>query len=352
MTFVDDAHGVPSGITRSPRMPSMVEEALGHYPTPLSRLDSLCTEQAELWIKNDGLTHPEYGGNKVRKLERLLAAAERRGARRVVTFGAAGSHHVYATTLFARQRGLAVAAFITPQTRTAHAENMLRATAATDADLIPVPASVSALAGLRKAWRPGDFLIPPGGSGAEGVWGYVEAVRELAEQLAEADGDPDVIVAPLGSGGTVAGITAGVLREGLECRVIGVPVVRMHGGAKPLALALAARATSRDRGVPELRRLSRILSVDPDFVGDGYGKPTAEGQAAQQIAADVGLTLDPTYTAKAFAKALALVRTGGGTESEQPGKRLKILYWHTLSAVPPAAPLRGPLPAELERLLS
>ena len=333
----------------------MVEEELGHYPTPLSRLDTLSTKRAELWLKNDGLTNPDYGGNKVRKLERLLASAEERGARRVVTFGAAGSHHVYATTLFARARGLDVAAFIAPQARTSHAENMLRATAATDAELIAVPFSVSALSGIRRAWRPGDFVIPPGGSTADGVWGYVEAVRELAEQLGDgaAGAEPDIIVAPLGSGGTVAGIAAGVLREGLDSHVIGVPVAKMRGGAKPLALALAARATVRDRGAPELRRLSRLLSVAPEFVGGGYGKPTAEGQEALQIAAGVGLALDPTYTAKAFAKALALVREATSSAAASGREKpLKVLYWHTLSAVLPRRQLSGPLPASLERLLS
>ena len=332
-------------------MPSMVEHALGHYPTPLSRLESLSTDNAELWLKNDGLTNPNYGGNKVRKLERLLATAEKKGARRLVTFGAAGSHHVYATTLFARERGLPVAAFITPQMRTPHAEVMLRATVATDADLIPLTASAEALAGIRRAWRPGDFMIPPGGSNLDGVWGYVEAVRELAEQLGPDDSEiPDAIVAPLGSGGTVAGLAAGVLREGLPCQVVGVPVVQMYGGAKPLALALAAGATMKDRGAPELLRLSRLLSVDPGFLGDGYGKPTAEGQEAQQIGSDVGLALDPTYTAKAFAKAVAMIRNA--PSPGKPGKRLKILYWHTLSAIEPTELIQGALPREFERLLS
>ena len=71
---------------------------LGRYPTPAQRVDGLSAPGSELWIKRDDRTNDVYGGNKVRKLEWLLADAKERGATRVVTVGAAGSHHVLATT--------------------------------------------------------------------------------------------------------------------------------------------------------------------------------------------------------------------------------------------------------------
>ena len=81
------------------------------YPTPVRACPELSHAQAELWLKNDGLSHPIYGGNKVRKAERLVAEALRCGAKRVLSFGAAGSHHLLTLTLFARAAGLESVAF-------------------------------------------------------------------------------------------------------------------------------------------------------------------------------------------------------------------------------------------------
>jgi D-cysteine desulfhydrase len=85
---------------------------LGHYPTAAHRLDALSRAGAELWIKRDDLTSKLYGGNKVRKLELIFAAAAARGARRLFTAGAAGSHHVLATTIYGRRAGFDVAALL------------------------------------------------------------------------------------------------------------------------------------------------------------------------------------------------------------------------------------------------
>ena len=83
----------------------MISEPHGVYPTPIERFAQLDRGRAALWIKRDDLTHPEYGGNKVRKLEHSLAVARKRGANRIVTVGAVGSHHVLATAFFGRRAG-------------------------------------------------------------------------------------------------------------------------------------------------------------------------------------------------------------------------------------------------------
>src|SRR5215471_7640867 len=87
----------------------------GNYPTALEALTGLSTATTALWIKRDDLTNPTYGGNKIRKLEKLLADAKRRGAERIVTVGAIGSHHVLATGIFARSLGMKVEAVVVPQ---------------------------------------------------------------------------------------------------------------------------------------------------------------------------------------------------------------------------------------------
>src|SRR4051812_49310732 len=100
---------------------------LGSYPTPLWKLSGPAGAEHDLWIKDDGRTGELYGGNKVRKLELLLRRARERRARRLLTLGAAGSHHVLATCLYGSRAGLPTRAILTPQPRTSHAEETLRA---------------------------------------------------------------------------------------------------------------------------------------------------------------------------------------------------------------------------------
>src|SRR5258708_3043157 len=95
---------------------------IGVYPTPVERLEKL-----GLWVKRDDLTNPLYGGNKVRKLERLIPYAIEHGKNRIITVGAVGSHHVLATAVHASRAGLAVEAALVPQPRTDHVVENLRA---------------------------------------------------------------------------------------------------------------------------------------------------------------------------------------------------------------------------------
>src|SRR5579883_1399433 len=154
--------------------------ALGAYPTKLERLDALCTPHASLWIKRDDQTHPVYGGNKVRKLEKLLVDAQRRGATRILTVGAVGSHHVLTTSVFARRAGLAVQAVVLPQPRTEGVLDNLRADLAQGVELIPAGSVAHAALRLAARLRRGTYYVPPGGSNRVGVAGYVDAARELA----------------------------------------------------------------------------------------------------------------------------------------------------------------------------
>ncbi|MBI5533577.1 MAG: pyridoxal-phosphate dependent enzyme [Deltaproteobacteria bacterium] len=303
---------------------------LGNWPTPVERLDAL---SPELWVKRDDLSHPMYGGNKVRKLEHLLPAAQARGAKRILTIGALGSHHVLATVLHARDIGLPVAAVLVPQPVTPGVIANLRAGLA--AGLEPYVASSGAMvpAAIARAFRRGDFLIPPGGSTVIGSLGYVDAVAEIAASVRSGTmPEPDVILAALGSGGTVAGLLAGVIQHGLRSRVIGVHVVTPPATSTANTLFLA-RMVCRRLGIhASSADLWKRLETDSSMLGKGYGHATSWGDRATERAATVGLTLDPTYTAKAFAHALALVNLGAaGT----------VLYVHTLSSAPMGPLLEG-----------
>jgi D-cysteine desulfhydrase len=299
-------------------------------PTPVVECSALHTPHGRLWLKHDGLTHPVYGGNKIRKLLFVLDEAERVGARRILTFGATGSHHVLATALLARARGIETAAILTPQPMTPHVEEMSRAIAAQGVRVYRARSALTVPIAFLGAQRTGDYVLAPGASTPLGARGYVEAVLELARQVrAGLLREPDVIVVPLGSGGTAAGLLAGVVHYELESRVLAVTVSKVpFARAHVLRLARKTLAAMGSRVEPS--ELEGRLIVDREQLGAGYGHaPDDYEQLAELARRELGLGLDQTYTAKAFAAALSLVRSS--VPREHP---LDVLYWHTLSATP------------------
>jgi 1-aminocyclopropane-1-carboxylate deaminase/D-cysteine desulfhydrase-like pyridoxal-dependent ACC family enzyme len=334
-----------------------ISPVIGRYPTPVLKMSSFCTDKSELWVKRDDLTSDAYGGNKVRKLEHILERARERSARRIVTFGAAGSHHVLATTLHGRRAGLDVAAILTPQPRSEHAVSNLRV--ALSLGLQPIAAASMALAPavLVTVMRQGDFVVGPGGSTLDGTLGYVDAASELAAQIDDgALPVPDAIVVALGSGGTAAGLLAGMTGSQpkggaggapslLETRLVAVRIVSPVLMGRQRVLLLAWRAARHRRLDVTWHDLAARLVLEPRFLGGGYAQATAAGDRAADLAEREGISLDPTYTAKAFAAALDLVETA---------RFERVLYWHTLSSAPlePMLARAAPLPAELDRLFT
>lgn len=315
---------------------------LGRYPTrvsgPWSGLD--------LWIKHDDRVAEPYGGNKVRKLEHLLDRARDEGKTRLLTLGAAGSHHVLATAIYGRASGFEVEAVLVPQPSTAHATTNLRIALGQGLRARAAPAWSVAPAVLASRWGRDAYVVPLGGSNAVGSLGYVEAAEELSKQIARGDlPEPDVVVVALGSGGTAAGLAVGFERAGLRTRVAGVAI------SHP-ARALGVIAHRLVRGTAELAGLSRgetvraakRIELDRARVGRGYGHLTRDGQEAIADALAIGIELDPTYTAKSFAAALARARA----------RKERVLFWHTLSTWPLdplLADAAAELPPSLARLL-
>jgi len=322
--------------------------SLGVYPTPVERLPTLGTDKTALWVKRDDLTNPVYGGNKVRKLERLLFEARRREKKRIVTVGAAGSHHVLATALFGAREGFAVDAVLTPQRETPHVVENMRADLALGARLFTARTYPGAALGMLLHGGRDAYLVAVGGSNVVGALGYVDAAFELADQIAAgALPEPDAVVVTVGSGGTAAGLAAGFALAGLRATVIGVVV-----SAPAFAIRFWTRRLAREVFWRRAHAEGKLVRTDPArrlelparWLGAGYGEPTEEGRRAMAVAADVGLALDLTYTAKCFAGALHYV---------QSARFSNVLYWHTLSSAP-LAPLleKAPdVPARLGRLL-
>ncbi|MBU2551244.1 MAG: pyridoxal-phosphate dependent enzyme [Proteobacteria bacterium] len=303
-------------------------------PTPVHRLEAVSARFGhEVWIKRDDLTSPEYGGNKPRKLEFLLARAAASDKRVLLTGGGIGSNHALATAYFGRQQGFQVILDLCRQPVTEHACLKLRLFQALGARMHYVGGQSGfavrhILAGRLR--HPDVFFIPPGGSDFTGTLGYVEAGLEIAGQIERKEMPvPETVFIALGSGGSMAGLVLGLKIGGIGSRVVGVRV------ATPLAantwrVTVLARLTARGlRRIDSFPRLPAIVPSDAPVVGDqygaGYGHATPAGREAAGMMLELeGIRLDPTYTAKAFAALLGHIRAGA---AEGP-----VLFLNTYSA--------------------
>ncbi len=321
--------------------PTPVHERFAHLslvsaPTPLSRLPrTSAATGSDVWVKRDDLSSPAYGGNKVRKLEFLLAEAKAQGADTLVTLGAVGSHHVLATAIHGGAAGFAVHAVVLPQPPSAHAREVAALHVAHGVVLHPADGILAIMREMKRvtamltAEGKKPYVIAPGGSSPLGALGYVAAGLELAAQVEAGEMPmPDRLFVALGSGSTVAGLALGLALADVK---VTVEAVRITGPMlmNRFYLWRLVRGTARllrEGGVTTQNLTGAAMKrvhVATAMLGAGYGHPTAAGNYAMELAATDGLLLEPTYTAKAFA---GLIREGRG----RPGKTL--LYWHTLAA--------------------
>jgi 1-aminocyclopropane-1-carboxylate deaminase/D-cysteine desulfhydrase-like pyridoxal-dependent ACC family enzyme len=316
---------------------------IGRYPTPVTRVTLGPPHDVTLSVKHDDETSALYGGNKVRKLERILERARERKKTRILTVGAAGSHHVLATAIHAGAAGFRVHAVLVPQPETKHALYNIRAAFA--AGLTAEPAMEASLhVHVLAAMDANTEYVGLGGSNVVGSLGYFDAAEELEAQVdAGLLPEPEEIVVALGSGGTVAGLLCGLEKTKLASRVVGVAIARPVRLLRVMAKRLTKKI-AQEVGVDPARAFARLV-VDGDSVGRGYGYATPEGEAAVAIGAQHGIKLDPTYTAKTFAAAVK--RAKANPEG-------RTLFWNTLSSAD-LMPLveRAPesqLPPEIRRL--
>ncbi len=344
---------------RWPALTQIPRIALTSLPTPLAALPLVSARvDSSVWIKRDDLTAREYGGNKVRKLEYVLARARQRGADTIVTTGGVGSHHVFASALFGRAHGFETHAVLTPQRHTQHAEDQLRADLSVGARLYPAatyPAVAKEIAELvmkLRLWGQRPFVVPAGGSTLHGTLGYVQAGVELAQQIDAGEcPDPASVYVACGSCATAAGLALGLAAAGVRTRVVAVRVMDVVM-ANRFRLSMLVRRTSAylrslEPRFPEVcERALSSLHLDSIEIGRGPGIVTPSAQAAARLAANEDLTLDDVYTSKTLA---CLLRDA---EADMGGKTL--IYVHTLSSAPlePYLANAPSIPPELEQLLT
>lgn len=298
--------------------------SLARLDTPLQPLPRASARLGpEIWVKRDDLTGFELGGNKVRKLEYLLADAVRQAAGTIITCGGAQSNHARATAFAARRLGMRPVLLLRGSPSANPSSNLLLDKLA-GAEIHWVDqdgwrdrdARMAALAEAPRL-RPA-YVIPEGGSNAIGALGYLRAGRELQTQLLAMNMRFDTIIVAVGSGGTLGGLVA----AGLESRVLGIAVCEDRSTFTTRVLMLGEQLAQQGYGqvdVPGAR-----WDVIEGFQGWGYGISRPEElREAALLAREEGLLLDPVYTGKAWFALAETLRA----DSRAYGSR--VLFWHT-----------------------
>jgi len=297
-------------------------------PTPVHEMARLRTELGggpRLLIKRDDAIPFAFGGNKVRKLAFVAAQAVADGADALVTTGGIQSNHARVTAAVAATLGMRCVLIANGARQERPTANALldallgadvRYVASREERNAAIDDAAAQLA--REGRRP--FRIPLGASTPLGALGFARAIGEVLEQMPA----PDVIVHSSSSGGTQAGLLAGVALHGITTRVIGV-------SPDDPAASIAGRVRDILQGMGPLLGVdgaalagARPIEIDDAFIGDGYGLPSDASREAQCLAAQrEAILVDNTYTAKALAGLIAAVR------ARRIPADATVLFWHT-----------------------
>ena len=321
--------GLLDALERVPR------RSLGTYPTPLVCLENLSRELGRaVYVKRDDALGPVCGGNKTRKLEYLLADAIQAGATKIVTVGGPQSNHARLTAAAARMLGLEPHLLLFgSRPKRAVGNLLLDQLVGAELHFIPPGPIASGActfeeldAYVRKeaSKRVGNhYHVPLGGSNGLGSVGFVRAALEIEEQAKSAGVEDAWIVVATGSGGTLAGLLAGLRLIGSSLRLIGIDVASIWKSYPELVARIANDALEL-LGLPSSVEPADVSLIERTYVGRGYAVPTSNGTAAiRRLARSEGLLLDPTYTGKAFAGLLDL-HASGHFGDEEP-----VIFWHT-----------------------
>jgi D-cysteine desulfhydrase family pyridoxal phosphate-dependent enzyme len=295
-----------------------------HLPTPVESLHRLSAllKGPTLITKRDDQTGLAFGGNKTRKLEYLMYAAQEAGADTLITAGAVQSNHCRQTVAAAARFGMGcVLVLFGDPPHPPDGNHLLHYLLGADV-VFTTRAQVQdkleeVFQRLKSAGKQ-PYLIPYGGSNPTGALGYVNAMLELAEQGV----NPDWIVFPSSSGGTQAGMLLGARMSGYAGKILGISVDEPADELKARVADLAAQ-TAHLIGEAGTFAASDVL-VNDDYVGGGYAvMGSAEVEAIRLFAAYEALLLDPVYTGRAAAGLIDLIRQGFFKPEET------VLFWHT-----------------------
>lgn len=301
---------------------------LAHLPTPIEKLERLSRHLGgpEIYVKRDDQTALATGGNKVRKLEFLMADALARKCDHVVTLGGPQSNHVRQTAAAAARLGLGCSLVLRGQPPPQKLGNLLldellganvHFSGARTRDEV----AVDVMAALQASGAE-PYLIPVGGSNGLGALGYAAALEEALDQLATLQLEIDAMVFASSSAGTQAGLVLGAAHRRYARRLLGISI---DSSVAELAARVTELALDGAR-IAEAKITAADLRVDinADYLGGGYAVVgELERDAIRTVARTEGLLLDPVYTGRAMGGLIDLIRRGEFKAGQ------KVLFWHT-----------------------
>lgn len=307
---------------------------LAELPTPIQELPRLSKEYGiKLFAKRDDMTGLELSGNKVRKLEFLLAEGLKQGADTVVTCGGIQSNHCRATAAAAVRVGLQCHLVLRTEPPQPPYDGNLLLDHLFGAGItyLPLPEFKKAQAedfpevlDELKARGRNPFYFPVGGSVPTGCWGYVKAFEETVKQLDEMGIKNARFISAIGSGGTHTGLYLGsLLMERPEFKITGFNVCDTADYFKTFNASLLNETVERfDLDVPPVS--ADEFEINGDYLGPGYAQPyPALMETIFKVARTEALLLDPVYTGKAFHGLLNEILKGSISKDET------IIFFHT-----------------------
>lgn len=291
---------------------------IAHLPTPLERADRLTATlgDPEIYIKRDDATGLAGGGNKVRKLEYLVADAVEQGANCLTTVGGPQSNHARMTAAIAARLGLKCRLYLKGQRPVGLQGNLLidrllgaQLVFCGDMEYPEIYARIDTDAQRLAGQGIHVYKIPLGGSTPLGALGYVRAVTdELVPQCKAVGIKPRAIFVAAGSGGTMAGLMLGLALAGWED--VAVQGYSVSGTVQSLQEEVARiyNGVSKLLGITQRIKPIQVL-MDASQIGEGYGIATPGClEALNLFARTEGLLLDSVYTAKAASGMIADIR--------------------------------------------
>ncbi|MFC7049473.1 D-cysteine desulfhydrase family protein [Emcibacter nanhaiensis] len=302
------------------RLASFARITLGHFPTPLEYMENLSRELdgPQIWIKRDDCTGLASGGNKTRKLEFVLGEAIAGGADTILTTGGIQSNHARQTAAACARLGLRCILMLAPPPDWASSAYKNSGNICLDrlfgAEIHILPEGQSpeqALESLASdVARTGGipFIVPLGASTPVGALGYVNCALELATQAKDLDLKVTRIVSAAGSGGTQAGLMAGIaaLNKDIVCEGIDIDAARERTEQRTKSLLAGVMPL-----IGETAAALPTVTMRDDFAGPAYGATTPAAQESiRQVALSEGIVLDSAYTGKAMSALISGIQEG------------------------------------------
>jgi len=303
-----------------PDLQSFPRVALAHLPTPLEEAPRLTAALGgpRILLKRDDLTGLALGGNKVRKLELLLADALAQGADTVLTTGAADSNHCRMTAAAAARLGLRCILLLAVRNESPTVQGNLLLDRLFGAEVHFYSAQVPTggderlleLAAAVRGRGGKPYLFPAGGSNALGILGYTLMVEELMGQLAARSVTVDYLVIASGTGGTHAGLLLGSALFHPSFTTLAINIMEADNHALETRTRTVYAEGAALLGLPDNHEKPQFV-LRAGYVGEGYGiLSPAAAEAIQLLARSEGILLDPVYTGKAMAGLIDLIRRG------------------------------------------